>query len=276
MLRIQPIKKRMTRRQSGMTIVEIVVVMTVLGILFPVFSFILATYRDTYSLNDQVTMNSATKQALWYMDDKVRVAYSFSATVPSPFTDAYGPHDAGTAGAEAWSYKGDSSTSRVLITKSYATTTNALNSGRQPVFMNTPEFNCTTEMSYQPQLPFMTVYFVKDETLYRRVLTDTTSALCAGNVQQQKQSCPPYITSGLHASCQANDEVLLSNVSNFSVAYYQVSQAGSSTQIDSGYTSIDPDILIEADYAVVTIGTSTRGGTVTNEVTQRMTKVNQE
>lgn len=276
MLRTQPTKKRIMRRQGGMTIVEIVVVMTVLGVLFPIFSFILATYRDTYTLSDQVTMNSATKQAMWYMDDKVRVAYSFSATVPSPFTDAYGPHDNGTAGAEAWSYKGDSATSRVLITKSYATTTNALNSGRQPVFMNTPEFNCSDQMHYQPQLPFTTVYFVKENILYRRVLTDTTSALCAGNVQQQKQSCPPYITSGRHSSCQADDEVLLSNVSNFSVAYYQISQAGSSTQIDATYTSNDPEILVEADYAVVTIGTSLRGGTVTNEVMQRMTKVNQE
>lgn len=258
-----------------MTIVEVLVVIVILGVLFPIFSFILATYRDTYTLEDQLKMNTSTKQALWYIDDNVRVASAFMATVPSPFTDAYGAHNEGTAGAEAWSYKGDSGSNRVLITKSYATTTNSFNTGRQPVFMDTPEFNCTTQMNYQPQLPFTSVYFVNDETLYRRVLTDTTSALCAGNAQQQKQSCPPYITSGLHASCQANDEALLANVTTFSLAYYQVSQDGSSTAIDPGYTSTDPEILAEADYAILTIGTSTRGGTVTNEVTQRITKVNQ-
>lgn len=258
-----------------MTIVEVLVVIVVLGVLFPIFSFILATYRDTYTLEDQLKMNTATEQALWYIDDTVRVSSAFSATVPSPFTDAYGPHDLGTAGAEAWSYKGDSGSNRVLITKSYATTANPFNTGRQPVFTDTPEFNCTTEMNYQPQLTFMAVYFVKDETLYRRVLTDTTSALCAGNAQQQRQSCPPYITSGLDASCEANDEVLLTNVATFSLVYYQVSQDGSSTAIDSGYTSTDPEVLAEADYAILTIGTSTRGGTVTNEVTQRITKVNQ-
>lgn len=272
---MQPTKRILRRQQQGLTIVELLVVMVVLGILFPIFSFILATYRDTYTLNDQVKMSTAAKQALWYMDDRVKVASTFMATAPSPFSDAYGPHDAGTAGAEAWSYKGDSTTSRVLITRSYATSTNALNTGRQPVFVNTPEFNCTTQMYYQPQLTFLSIYFVKNETLYRRVLTDTTSSLCAGNTQQQRQSCPPYITSGRHVSCQANDEVLLTNVANFSVAYYQTTQAGSSTQIDSGYTSTDPLILSEADYAMVTVLMTTRNGTVTHEVTQRLTKVNQ-
>src|SRR5690606_29463721 len=122
--------------------------------------------------------------------------------------------------------------SRVLITRSFSTSTNALDNARQPVFTNTPEFDCATQMYYQPQLTFLSVYFVKNETLYRRVLTDTTTALCHVNAQQQRQSCPPYITSGRHASCQANDEVLLKGVTNFTVAYYQTSQAGSSTQID--------------------------------------------
>jgi len=264
------------RRQQGLTIVELIVVMVVLGILIPLFSFILATYRDTYTLDDQVKMSSATKQALWYMEDRVRVANAFMATVPSPFTDAYGLHNAGTAGAEAWSYKGDSSSSRVLITKSYASTTNPLNTGRQPVFKNTAEFNCTTQIYYQPQLTFLTVYFVREGTLYRRVLTDTTSALCPGNTQQQRQSCPPEITSGRHSSCQANDEALLSNVASFSIAYYQITLAGTSTQIDPDYTSTDPAVISDADYVIVTILTSTRNGTVTNEISQRITKVNQE
>ncbi len=262
--------------QKGFTIVELAIVIVVLGGVFPLFiSLLLNMYTDAFNLDDKVKSNSQVMQAVWYMDDNVRVSSAYLATVPSTFSDPYGPHNLGTAGAEAWSYKGDSSTSRVLITQSYATSANALNSARQPVFVDTIDFSCSTQMYYQPQLTFITIYFVKDGTLYRRVLNDTTTALCAGNVQQQKKSCPPYITSGRHASCQTNDEVLANNVTNFSIEYYQTTQAGSDVAIDPGYASSDPAILAAADYAKVIITTTLKDGDVVNTVTQRMTKVNQ-
>lgn len=267
---------KFNKGQRGFTIVEIVIVIVILGGIFPLFiSLLLNMYNDAFKLDDKVKSNSQVMQAVWYMDDNVRVASAYRADVPSQFTDAYGPHNSGTAGAEAWSYKGDSETSRVLITQSYATSANPLSTGRQPVFIDTVDFNCTTQMYYQPQLTYITVYFLKDGTLYRRILTDTTTALCAGNSQQQRTSCPPYITTGRHSSCQANDEVLATNVTDFSVQYFQTTQAGMDTPIDPTYTSTDPDILVAADYASVTITTSLKDGDVVNTVTQRMTKVNQ-
>ena len=263
-------------QQAGFTLVELAVVIFVLGAIFPIFlGFLVNMYGDAFNLDDKVKTNTQVMQAVWYMDDNVRVASAYLASVPSPFTDAYGAHNAGSSGGEAWSYKGDSATSRVLLTRSYATSTNPLGSGRRPVFVNTPDFNCTTQMYYQPQLSFVTIYFVKDGTLYKRVLADTTTSLCPGNSQQQKQSCPPYITSGRHASCQANDEVLATNVTSFSVAYYQTTQAGSDIAVDPSYTSTDPNVLVAVDYAKVTITTSLKNGRIVNTVTQRMTKVNQ-
>lgn len=259
----------------GFTIVELVIVITVLGLIFPLSIMIVNNYKDTVFSDDKVKSSVLTQRALYYMDDSVRVASAFLTGVPSPYIDAYGPHNAGSSGSEAWSYKGDSASSRVLITQSYATTVNSSNTGRLPVYENTAAFNCTTQMHYQPQLPFITVYFIKDSTLYKRILTDTTTALCAGNTQQQKQSCPPYVAkASLDASCQARDEVLDTNVSSFSIAYYQLSSAGVSTQLDATYTSTDPTVLSTADYAIATLTTSTRNGQVINTVTQRLTKVN--
>ena len=263
------------RRGRGFTIVELIIVITVLGLIFPLSIMIINSYKDTVFSDDKVKTSVLAQRALYYMDDSVRVASAFLTAVPSPFTDAYGPHNAGSSGSEAWSYKGDSASSRVLMTQSYATTVNPSSTGRLPVYENTPAFNCTTQMHYQTQLPFVTVYFVKDSVLYKRTLTDTTTALCPGNTQQQKQSCPPYIAkASLDASCQARDEVLITNVNSFSVAYYQSSSDGTSTQLDSDYTSTDPTILVSADYAVVTITTSTRNGQVMNTISQRLTKVN--
>lgn len=263
--------------QKGLTLVELSIVLVIIGLLIPIlFVFLVKTYEDVFYLDDKLKTSSQAKQALWFMEDNVRVSKGFLKSVPSPFTDAYGPRDAGSTGNDVWSYKGNTSASRVLISSGYSTTTNAFDTGRQPVFIDSPEFNCTTDMHYQPQLTYLSIYFLKDNTLYRRVLTDTTSALCPGNVQQQKQSCPPYIAQGSrHSSCQANDEVLLSNVSSFAVQYYQATQDGNSVEIDPTYTSTDPDILASADYVNVTITTSTMNGGTTNTYTQRMTKVNQ-
>jgi type II secretory pathway pseudopilin PulG len=276
MRHIQHIKSRLFK-ERGFTIVELTLVIVLLGILFPIFSSMLInTYHDAYYLNDKVKSTSETIQGLSYIEEGVRSASAFQATVTSPFSDFYGPHNLGTAGAEAWSYKGDSATSRVLITQNYSTTVNALSNGRQPVFVNGPDFDCTTQMYYQPQLTYMSIYFVKNNTLYRRILTDDTTSLCAGNAQAQKQSCPPYISSGSwDSSCEVNDEVLVNNVSSFSISYYQISQDGSSTQIDPTYSSSDPTILSAVDYANVSVTTSTRGGAVASTLTQRVTKVNQ-
>ena len=263
--------------EKGLTIVELVLVIVLLGILFPIFASLLVTmYHDSFYLNDKVKSSAQITQALFYMEENVRSANSFQTAVASRFSDFYGAHNAGTAGAQAWSHKGDSVKSRVLITQNYSTTTNSLNSGRQPVFTNSPSFNCTTELYYQPQLTYMTLYFVKDQTLYRRLLTDKVTPLCPSNTQQQKQTCPPYISdASRHGSCEAYDEALVNNVTDFTVAYYQVSIDGTSKQIDDTYTSTDAMVLAPADYATVTITVSSRGGAVSNTMTQRMTKVNQ-
>lgn len=274
MLRIPPINHS-RKGSSGFTMVEIAVVVLLVGMLFPLFSFILTMYHDAYYLDEKTKMNSEAAQALWYMEDSVRVSSTFLTAVPGEFQDAYGPRNLGTAGAQAWSYKGDSATSRTLITKNYSTTANPLNTGRQPVFKNTSSFNCTTEMFYQPQLTYTSIYFVRNNTLYYRVLTDKTSTLCPGNVEQQKQSCPPEITSGRHSSCETNDEVLATNVTNFTVAYYRIIQDGTSEQIDASYSSNDPDVLTTADYAEVTLTESVRKGSISTTLVQRMTKVNQ-
>ena len=275
MLRTRHTKNTFSRK-SGFTLVELVIVVIILGVLFPVLSTLFVnTYHDVYISDNKVKTSTAIMQALDYMTDTVQTSSSFQTGVSSPFTDAYGANNLGSSGAQAWTYKGTSSTNRVLITKNYATSINTLNTGRQPVFENTPDFNCTTQMYYQPQLTYTVIYFVNNSTLYRRLLTDTTTSLCAGNSQQQKQTCPPYIASGSwDSSCQANDEVLMTNVSGFSVDYYQISSGGTSTQIDPTYASTDPTVLSAADYANVTLTASVRSGGATTTMMQRMAKVN--
>lgn len=259
-----------------MTIIELTVVMVIIGVILPVLSvFLISAYRNAFHLSDRVSASSQTSNALWYMDDQIRTSNSFLTAVPGLFSDAYGPHDSGTSGGQAWSYKGDGNMKRVLIVQGNATTTNALGTGRQPVFIETPVFNCTTQIYYQPKLTYISIYYVKDTTLYRRVLTDRTSTLCEGSTQAQKQSCPPYITSGRHSSCQADDEVLATDVYGFTVDYYQINSTSEDVPLDPGYASTDPEVLTTADYVMINITISTNNGVTQNTASQRMTKVNQ-
>lgn len=277
MLLIHRTKKIFRSNEKGFTIVELSLVIVLLGILFPIFAtFLVSMYREAYHLNDKVKSSSEISQALQYIEENVRSANAFQTGIQGAYSDFYGPRNLGTAGAQAWSYKGDSATSRVLMTQNYSTTTNAFNSGRQPVFIDGPGFNCTTQIYYQKQLTYMTIYFVKDGTLYRRLLTDKTTSLCPSNTQQQKQTCPPYISDATRdLSCEAYDEVLANNVTNFTAEYFQASVDGVGTQIDPSYSSTDATVLSAADYVNVTIAVSSRGGDITNTMTQRMTKVNQ-
>lgn len=274
MRRMYPINLR--QRKSGFTLVEMAVVIIIIGVVLPVIAAILIyTYRDAFISNYQATASSEARRALWFMDDDVKLAGAFSAVLPANFNDAYGPHNLGISGAQAWSYKGDSSTNRVLITRNYATSDNIGNPSRKPVYIDGAYFNCSDQMTYQPELTYVTIYFVHNQTLYRRILTDKTTPLCAGNAQAQLQSCPPYITSGRDSSCQANDEAIASGVSNFDVKYFQLSGDGNSDPVDPTYTSTDPNILDEADFVQVTLGITSSNGAYTETMMQRITKVNQ-
>jgi len=258
--------------EQGITLVEVVVVITIMAIMIPVFAVVLiGAYRDSVYANERIQTTTQVMQGLQFMEDGVKTASAYVVAVPSPFTDAYGPNNLGSSGGEAWSYKGSSSTSRVLILSSNATTEASLGTGRLPVYRSDGAFNCTTEKQYQPKLEYLTIFFVREGTLYRRVLNDRVSPLCAGEAQAEQQSCPPEIASGsLDSSCQTRDEVMARNVVDFDVTYWQDAYV---TQIDA-YNSTDPTILEAADYITVDIGMSTHGGQVTVSMTGRMAKIN--
>lgn len=269
-MRRMPATNRLHER--GMTLVEVIIVIAIIAIMVPVFAVVLiGSYRDSSHTNERVQLINQAMQGVRFMEDGVKAANSYVVAVPSPYADAYGPNNLGTSGAQAWSYKGNSSTSRVLILSSYATTEALLGTGRLPVYRSDGTFNCTTQKQYQPKLEFLTIFFVRNGTLYKRILNDRVSPLCAGEVQAQQESCPPEISAGsLDMSCQTRDEVLARNVVNFNVTYWQDTYL---SQIDA-YNSSDPTILDGADYITIDLGMSAYNGQVTHSVTERMTKLN--
>lgn len=264
-----------SHRQWGVTLTELVVAMTIVPII--IGSFIYAIYagiNTTQRSNLQFALDSELQIAMDVIERDIRFAKSFKKTVPARFSDQYGARNQGADDEEAWSYKGvpESANGRALLLEIPATTQSPLSNARQPVFQDDGDFNCSTQLTLNPELTYIVIYFIRDGSLYRRILTDTTTPTCNDVEQNQKQSCPRDAIPP-HASCQARDELIANNMTQFGIAYYTALAA---TPIANVYSSADPDILSIADDAEVTLtaGKLLAGRSITATITLRIGTVN--
>jgi len=270
MARMLPTNRRLS---FGVTIIELTVVITILPIIIALFIYaVFASVNASTKSKAQLELDTGVRDAMNVIERDVRYSVAFDKTVPAEYSDPYGPNNSGTNGAEAWNFTGvpAASSDRILILSVPATTQAGVSNAREPVYVD-GSYNCSTERTYNPEHTYITIYFVRGGTLYRRILTDTTTTVCNGP-QNQKQSCPADIYPW-NVICEAKDEVIATNVSSFSIDYY-VNQVA--TPISNVYTSSDPDILNTADDAEVTLTLSRQfaGETISGTSTLRIAKVN--
>lgn len=262
-------------KKSGFTLVELMVTMSAGSILLLVFyNSLMSSYIGATTADKRIHSTTDIKTALSVMDDDTVLATDFLTAVPAEYTDTYGPHRLGTTGGEAWSYKGDSVNSRVLILRSLSTTQNSGGSSRHPVYINTPSYNCSDKMASQPKLSYVTIYFVYQTKLYKRILTDKSQTLCPGQTQYQLQACPPDLRSSWGPSCEANDAILATNVSKFNISYYQSGTVPDGTLVPGQYTSSDPNVLQLANVVTVTIEENFAGLSSPISITQSFARIN--
>lgn len=267
---------------KGFTLIELLVAVILSGIVVTIFIASLMTMVTTAVLQKtQLELSQQIQIALDTIERDIRIANAFDTTpIYSTIEDEYGPENTNQGWSGEWSYKGNGNNNRALILRHGATTVHPLSINRTPVFargtlvnpyaeqdvtLNCTVYNATTSptgaLSYNPKLQYYLIYFVRDSTLYRRTLTDTSTALCDGQQQYQKQSCPS-IDDTRPASCQANDELIVRNVAEFTIAYYSQDDQASPTDINA-YASSDDSILEEIRNVVVSIQLEK---TVANEV----------
>lgn len=192
---------------GGFTIPEILVVTIVTGTLL---SLLFGPLDSLYTANNSglksITQISDLKTALNIMRKDVSMAVDFRSANDN--TDPFGP-DNNYLTTDTWSWQGDSpvtDTSRVLITRNYATTAAADDANRMLVLSS---IDCSTPLTNN------IIYFVKDGTLYRRTIKNS-SIPCSGSIVQ-KMTCAVG-SSG--SGCEATDAKLLNNVTRFAIDYY--------------------------------------------------------
>lgn len=261
-------------KNYGFTIVELVVVVVVLEIMIVLFASVLVTgYKDTLRSKKQTELTASVQQAMDFVERDARYAKQYQTNISSPFSDSYGARNLGTAGAEAWTHKGvpANTTARALILQSYASSKRTISGTRQLVYTDGPIYDCSvSQKKYNPWLTHITIYFIRDQSLYRRILTDLTTPLCSGESFAQKQSCPDNIArASWAAGCQAQDEKIATNVTAFSVDYY-----ANGSLVADAYSSSDPQVLKESDSIQVTLTSATSTGSVSSTSSLLIGRVN--
>jgi Tfp pilus assembly protein PilW len=259
---IQPMSRQ--DKEAGFSLVEVAIalVLTALVVL-TMFQFISDSYTANNSADVQATAANDVQTALNKIEDDINLSSGFDTTISAPFADPFGPDDAGAS----WTHFGSSATTRALIIKGYATTTNIKNINKVPVYVNS--YGCTTDIiNSNPLLADRIIYFIRNGNLYRRTLTDTTKTLC--NTQYQKQTCPSGMT---HATCLGKDVLVIENVTNFSISYYTT--ASGTTAMSAYTTSPVPDLTTAktAEFTIAVTRTAS-GKPYTYQSSIRATKLN--
>jgi len=252
----------MSNKSKGFTIVELVVVISVLGILMAV---VLDTLGGFYQSNTtslgQTNQDTDTRGVLRSIENELTNSAGFSANYPTtgPAVIPLGSKNDTTA----WSYLGNDSTkpnNKVLIASTYATDKPQTDDTRMIVFTDTGS-GCTPGTA-TPMKNALIYFAAKDSNnqynLYRRTIVNTTGGVpCSTPVQ--KQTCAAISTSNLYPLiCKGTDAMLLRNIDTFNVDYY------TSPNDPSSYA-----LAYNTDTAVVS--TFTRESTIENAKSIKIT-----
>lgn len=203
-------------RQTGFTIVEIVVVISVLTLLMGlVMTTLYSFYQDNTTSLSQTVQSTDTRTVLRTIENDLVTSSGFLTTTSMAPTSPTGADNIDSS----WSYKGNDTSkpnNRVLISQAYATDKPSSDETRTLVM-------CTGD---QPLINNLVYFAAKDPStneynLYRRTMTGTSTGCTPTPLQ--KQSCAPDKLA-MSPPCQAADAVLLRNIESFTVDYYATAE----------------------------------------------------
>jgi type II secretory pathway pseudopilin PulG len=223
--------------RKGFTLIEVLVVAPI--VILVVGTFIAAmTYLTGDALQEsaRVRMMNDTHAALERIENDVRLSGAFLSVNNMALTSPQGFNDA----TQNFTNVG-LPTGGALVLNTFVTDRNPLTAGKNMVFLANAPNACGSGTFYQNQIMTMnTVYFVKNNTLWKRTLAtngyDTKD--CAGITPWQRPSCSPGVSGTL---CLSQDEAILSVSDQGSLSmltdYYTT--ASSTTEVAGATTGTD-------------------------------------
>lgn len=211
---------------QGFTLIEILIIAPIVILAISVFiSLIINMVGDVLAVRDRNNMSYEIRDTLDRIEQDSRLSTQF-LTTSSALLSPQGS-DNNFTGTAAFS------NTNSLIMGTLTTDKNPVDSSRQLIFYAKQPNDCGSLQSYNRPFISKIIYFIKDNSLWRRtyILPYNTNAspndetLC--NAPWQQNSCSPGYS--LATRCQTNDMQLMQNVTSFNVKYF--SSPSSTTDI---------------------------------------------
>lgn len=254
-----------TNRQSGFTLIEMLVVAPLVILIIGTFVGVMVSLvGDILVTRDRSAMTYETQDALNRIEQDVRLSTQFLTTTGA-LTAPQGSSSNFT-GAAAFTNGNNQ-----LILSTLATTTNPADTNKSLVYYANQPNACGTQQSYNRVMLMQVIYFIKDNSLWRRTILPNynTNAIVNGetvcNAPWQRNTCSPgYV---LATRCQTNDTEVMKNISSLNIKYYL--SPGSTTEMSA--SSAKDALTMEA---TINGSKTTAGQNVATAGTMRATRLN--
>lgn len=220
-----PCLQRDNTHQRGFTVVEVLLVSPIILLTIAVFVGVLIFITgEVLMTRSQNSLTHNTRDALRMIERDVKMSNGFLATNSvSPIVSPQG------RGNDAQAFANASFAGQALILYMPATTGGPQQSARIPVWLRDQPSACTNTAYVDRNriLMYDVVYFVADNTLWRRTIMPANYRTSGCRVPDERPSCHPDRPT--NTTCVARDVRLLDNVTSFNLRYF--TSASSTTSL---------------------------------------------
>jgi type II secretory pathway pseudopilin PulG len=225
---------KIKRNQSaGFTLVEILVIAPIVILVIGAFVGVTLTMTGeilTTRANDSLLYS--VQDSLDRMSTDVRSSNNFLAANNITISSPQGSDNSTAGFVNVGGANGPE-----LILDSTATTANPNLLTSQPVYLqNSPNACASSAVQQNATLHYNIVYFVNNNTLYRRIITNSNFLTAGCTTPWQRPNCAAGMTGAL---CKTNDEVLISNVSGITLQINYYTSANDSSPIAGAVAGSD-------------------------------------
>lgn len=262
------------RKDIGFTLVELLLVTPMVLLIIASFVVVIVSLTgDALANREQLVQARDTQDALDRIEQDIRLSNRFLAESRIPITSPQGLNNDATKFSNVSSTDG-----QALILQSFATDDNPLINTRNLVFLSNSPNQCSDPLvtSNSPSYTNI-VYFVKNSTLYRRVIMPYNPIPAPCSTPWQRTTCAAGQVNG--TSCKTEDAILANNVSALSIDYYTT--PSSTTPIsDASSVSLTPAVrdaaLVSASSlrASITLTDTASGRDISYSGASRVSKLN--
>lgn len=230
--------------KRGFTVVELLVVAPLVLLTIGTFITVIVNMTgDVLASRASNVLIYNIQDALSRIEDDVKLSTTFLAENNVTLSSPQGFNNGATTKFE----NVDTTNGDALVLNMLATTGNPLVATSGLIYLQNLPNSCTsTEITQNTPMTMNVVYFVKNNTLWRRTLMQSDYATAGCSVPWQQPSCSPTLfvngSWGSNTFCKAQDIKLVENInpSDFSVKYFSSASATDASATASDTTSCIP------------------------------------